>query len=69
MRIVRLVVSLLNTAAIAIAWGLAIILGFLTALLVVTVMSIAYSISSWAGLGFLGFVLLVVWMLFYAVKD
>jgi hypothetical protein len=65
----RLVLSLLNAAALAIAWCLALILGAAALLLVITVMSIAYSISNWAGLGFLGFVILVVWMMFYAVKD
>jgi hypothetical protein len=64
-----LILSLVNAVLKAIAWGIAIMLGFLTAILVVTVLSIAYSISEWAGLSFLGFVLLVVWMMFYAVKD
>lgn len=65
----RLVLSLINAACKVIAWCIAIVLGSLTLLLVMTVMSIAYSISRWVGLGFFGFVLLVVWMMFYAVKD
>jgi hypothetical protein len=65
----NLVLSLVNAACKAIAWCIALVLGAGALLLVVTVMSIAYAISQWAGLSFLGFVILVVWMMFYAVKD
>lgn len=65
----RLILSVVNAACKAIAFVIALILGSVTAILVVTVMSIVYSIDEWAGLAFLLFVFFVVWMLFYAVKD
>lgn len=69
MRILRPLLSVMNQIAIAIAWLIMLLLGALTVVIVATVMNIAFAISNWAGLGFLGFVILVVWMLFYAVKD
>lgn len=65
----RLVFRWINQILIALAWGMLILLGIFTMVVVVTVMNIAFAISNGAGLGFLGFVLMVVWMLFYAVKD
>lgn len=61
----RTIFSVVNVVCKLIAWGLAIILGFLTAIIVITVMSIIWAISASAGLAFLGFVLLIVWMMFY----
>lgn len=65
----NLILSVVNGILKVIAWGIAAILGLLAAILVVTVMSIAYSISEWAGLALLELVILVVWMIFYAQKD
>lgn len=65
----RTILSVVNAVLKAIAFGIALILGFLASILVVTVTSIAYSIDQWAGLGFFMFCLLVVWMMFYATKD
>lgn len=65
----RFVLSLINAVCKVIAWGLALTLGLITLLLVITVISIMYSISMGAGFAFLGLSLLIVWMIFYAVKD
>lgn len=65
----NLIFSVVNGILKAIAWGIALLFGFLMAILVITAISIAYSISDWAGLSLLGFTLLVVWMMFYLVKE
>ena len=65
----NLIFSVVNGILKTIAWGIALLFGFLIAILVVTAISIAYSISDWAGLSLLGFALLVVWMMFYLVKE
>lgn len=65
----NLIFSVVNGILKAIAWGIALFFGFLIAILVITAISIAYSISDWAGLSLLGFALLVVWMMFYLVKE
>jgi hypothetical protein len=69
MRHVKTILTTLNQITIAIVWGAVIILGILATLSVITVMSIIWSISMTAGLGFLGFILLVVWMMFYSLKH
>lgn len=65
----RTLLSIVNAACKAIAWGLAIILAIPTAILAMTVTSIAYSIDQWLGLGFFMLCLLIVWGMFYATKD
>jgi hypothetical protein len=63
----NLFASLVYASCRVIAWGLAIILGFLGAVFVMTVMSVLWSISQLAGMTFLGFIMFLVWVLFY--KD
>lgn len=61
----RSVCILVNVVLKSIAWGLAIMLGFLTAIVVITTISIAYSISTPAGVGALCLFLGLIYLLFY----
>lgn len=69
MRHVMTILRTLNKVTIAMMWLIIIVLGILTTTVAITVMSIAWSINAWAGLGFLGLILLVVWMMFYVFKH
>jgi hypothetical protein len=69
MRYVMTILGILNRFMIAVVWGIIIVLGILTTLLVITAMSIAWGISTWAGLSLLGLTLLIVWMMFYVLKH
>lgn len=65
----RQFVSVVNAAALAIASVIMMLLGAAVTLLLITVMSIIWAINPLAGLAFLGLILFIVWMMFYATKS
>lgn len=65
----RQFVSVVNAAALAIAWGITLLLGAAVSLLLITVMSIIWAINPLAGFAFLAFILFIVWGMFYATQS